>query len=795
MNMSEKHQITIEIDGESYQAPAGAMLIEVADAHGIEIPRFCYHKKLSVAANCRMCLVEVARAPKPLPACATPVQDGMKVWTRSPLALSAQQAMMEFLLINHPLDCPICDQGGECELQDVAMGFGRDVSQYVEAKRVVPDPDLGPLVATDMTRCIQCTRCVRFGEEIAGLRELGAIGRGEFMRITTYVQHALESELSGNIIDLCPVGALTAKPSRYAGRAWEMIQHSSLAAHDCVGSNLYAHTLRGKVIRVVPRDNESINETWISDRDRFSYQGLYAEDRLQSPMVKRDGRWETVEWEKALVDLAGNLKRRSAEQVAALISPSVTIEEHYLFQKCLRGAGVRNIDHRLHQLDFSMSQEDPLFPWLGQTIESLESNDTVLLVGANPRKDQPILGHRLRKAVIGGARVMDINPLAFDFNYPVAERMIVPPQKIGGALADVLAAVCDQQESARPDWLGDRVPTETAANMARMLAEGRQTSIFLGPLAMSHPEAAKLRVLAYEIARLTQARFGYLPEGANSAGAWIAGAVPHRGAAGKPLAEPGLDVAGMIDNPHSAYLLYGIDAEYDCASPAPMLNALRQADFVAVFATHATPQAMEYADMLLPIATPFETSGTLVNAEGRWQSFSGVTTAPGEARPGWKVLRVLGNMLDLAGFDYMSSEEIREEIKSALSPHLSFDNSLQTPTNLSLNWMHGDQPLLRWGTHEIYAVDPLVRRSKALQETPEGKRCGVWLNTKECVRLGVENTSRIKVFQGDYSAVFDLHVDDRLADGVAWIPLGIKGGEGLAESCAPIHIEVWEGDQ
>ena len=790
--MSEEHQITIEIDGTAYPAPRGAMLIEVADAHGIEIPRFCYHKKLSVAANCRMCLVEVARAPKPLPACATPVQDGMKVWTRSPLALSAQQAMMEFLLINHPLDCPICDQGGECELQDVAMGFGRDVSQYVEAKRVVPDPDLGPLVATDMTRCIQCTRCVRFGEEIAGLRELGATGRGEFMRITTYVEHTLESELSGNIIDLCPVGALTAKPSRYAARAWEMIQRPAVASHDCVGSNLYAHTLRGKVVRVVPRDNEAINETWISDRDRFSYQGLYAKDRLTAPRIKIHGRWQEVEWEQALVNLAEALRRYEPERAGALISPSVTLEEQYLFQKALRGVGVRNIDHRLRQLDFSEPDQDPLFPWLGQSIEDIESNDAILLIGANPRKDQPILGHRLRKAALRGARIMDLNPLAFEFNHPMAQRLIRSPQQFGATLEYLLAAVYGEKSLAMPSWLGPRQPVPEALAIAKTLCEAERASVLLGPLAMNHPDAAALRALAADIATRTGARLGYLPEGGNSAGAWIAGAVPHRGPAGEPLDEAGLDAYSLWEQPRSAYVLYGFDPEYDCAAPSLALRALHGAEFVALFTAYASPAALEYADVLLPIGLPLETAGTLVNAEGRWQSFHGVVPPIGEARPGWKVLRVLGNMLDLPGFEFMSAEAVREELKSLLRPDRPFDNAGVAQAQSARDWKHAEAPLLRWGSHALYACDPQVRRAEALQATPEGRRRGVWIHPDDCARLGLEGQSRVRVIQGASTAVLDLHVDDRLASGLAWIPLGMAGTETLADSCAPIQLEPGE---
>ena len=789
MAMSEEQQVTIQIDGVSYPAPRGAMLIEVADANGVEIPRFCYHKKLSVAANCRMCLVEVERAPKPLPACATPVQDGMKIYTRSPLALGAQQGTMEFLLINHPLDCPICDQGGECELQDVAMGFGRDVSSYVEAKRVVPDPDIGPLVATDMTRCIHCTRCVRFGDEVAGLRELGATGRGENMRIGTYVAHTMSSELSGNVIDLCPVGALTAKPSRFSGRAWEMIQHAGVATRDCVGSNIYAHTLNGKIVRVVPRENESLNETWISDRDRFAYEGLHAADRVLAPKIKVRGRWEETDWDTALARVAESLREHEPESVGALVAPGSTLEECYLLQKALRGIGVRSIDHRQHQLDFSDSARDPLFPWLGQSIEALESNDAVLLLGANPRKDQPILGHRLRKAALEGAHIMDINPRAFEFTHPLAARHIVSPQALGKALAELLAAVCSRTGEEAPSWLGQRTPGDWAERMARHLATAQNASVLLGPFAVNHPDHARLRVLAGEVAARTGAQLGYLSEGGNAAGAWIAGALPHRGSAGQALAEAGLDAQTMWADPRSAYVLYGVEPDYDCANPSMALAALHQARYVAVFAAYANARMLEYADVILPIAAAEETSGTVVNAEGRWQSFHGITLPPGEARPGWKVLRVLGNMLDLRGFEFMSSEAVRDELKAQLPAGLRFDNAIDAPAGFELRWSHAEAPLMRSGGHGLYAVDPQVRRAGALQRTPDAVRAGVWLNAAERSRRGLVEDERVRVVQGDVSVVLDMHTDDSLADGVAWIPAGVAGSEALGAICGPVDIE------
>ncbi|MGA7801529.1 MAG: NADH-quinone oxidoreductase subunit NuoG, partial [Gammaproteobacteria bacterium] len=458
--MSAKPQIpagelvTIEVDGVPLQARKGQMVIEVTDEAGIYVPRFCYHKKLSVAANCRMCLVQVEKSPKPMPACATPVMEGMRVFTKSDYARDAQRAVMEFLLINHPLDCPICDQGGECELQDLALGYGRGVSRFTEKKRVVKDKDIGPLIATDMTRCIHCTRCVRFLEEIAGHKELGGTGRGENVEIGTYVERAIESEMSGNVIDVCPVGALTSKPFRFAARAWELTRHASVSPHDSVGSNLFVHALRGELLRVVPRDNEAINEVWLSDRDRFGYQGVNSADRLQAPMIKTDGAWKEVDWETALQAAADGVRHiadaHGPDQLGMLVSPTATVEEMYLAGRLAEGLGCRNIDHRLRQADFSDQERAPLFPWLGQSIEDLEQVDAALLIGSNVRKDLPIVGHRLRKASLGGAKLMFINPVDYQFRFNVAAKAIVSPSRMVGELAAVAAALLASKGAEAP---------------------------------------------------------------------------------------------------------------------------------------------------------------------------------------------------------------------------------------------------------------------------------------------------------------------------------------------------------
>ena len=786
--MSEE-QVNIEVNGIPLKARKGAMLIEVTDAAGIPIPRFCYHKKLSIAANCRMCLVEVERAPKPLPACATPVMEGMKVYTESPKAIAAQKGTMEFLLINHPLDCPICDQGGECELQDVALGYGGDVSRFAERKRVVKDKDIGPLVATDMTRCIHCTRCVRFGEEIAGLREMGATGRGENVEIGTYVSKAVASELSGNIIDLCPVGALTAKPSRYKGRSWEYVQHAGIAPHDSVGSNIFIHTLRGQVMRVVPRENEQVNETWLSDRDRFSYEGIYSDDRLSKPLL---GGVES-EWENALEAAASGLKaviaRHGADAVGFLASPTATVEELYLAQKLARGLGVNNIDHRLRQADFSDQDTAPAFPWLGQSLDALERTGAALLIGSNVRMEQPLVGHRLRKAALAGGQVMFINPRDFDFRFPVAAKIIADPAGIVTALASVAQAVAELKGEVLPAALAPLalfVPSDTARTMAAHLINNAAATVLLGNLAVAHPAYAQLRALAVFIARCSGATLGYLPEAANSAGGWLAGALPHRLPGAKPAPRAGLDAQAMLANPRKAYVLVGIEPELDCWDGAAALNALQGADLVVVLSPYASAVTKRYARVILPVATFAETSGTYVNAEGSWQSFTGASRPFGEARPAWKVLRVLGNLCGLQGFEYLGSEDVLAEARSACAQ--------VKPDNMTATLDKPLAPLQTTGLQRvadvpIYAVDALVRRARALQSSPLAQPADVRLHPEVAAELGVVGREQVQVSRNGVAVDLPLVLDESLPKGCAWIPAGLNASVALGPSVGPVVIQ------
>jgi len=789
--MSED-RVTIEINGTPYQARKGAMVIEVADEQGILVPRFCYHKKLSVVANCRMCLVEIERAPKPLPACATPVADGMKVYTRSPLAVGAQKAVMEFLLINHPLDCPICDQGGECELQDLSLGYGYGVSRFTERKRSVHDEDLGPLIETEMTRCIHCTRCIRVGEEIAGMPELGATDRGEWMRIGTFVERTVDSELSGNMIDVCPVGALTSKPFRFRARAWEMAERPAVAPHDAVGSNLHVHVLRNRLLRVVPRENEAVNEVWISDRDRFSYEGLYSEDRLQAPLIKRDGEWQEVDWEAALEHAAAGLERvrerAGAGRIGALASPSATLEEHYLLARLMRGLGSHNVDHRLREQDFRDQTEAPLAPWLGQPLASLERSQATLLVGADPRLEQPMANHRLRKSVLAGGRVMAVNPIDYAFNYPVAERLIVPPAEMVGTLAGIARALGGDDPPAPLAGLlgGARVEAEHRS-MAEALLDTERATVLLGASAHAHPDASVLRALAGHIAGHSGARFGVLGEGANAAGAWLAGAVPHREAAGKPVADPGLTARAMIDEGLEGLVLLGIEPELDCYSSAAALAALERAGFVIAFTAFRTPDLERSADVLLPIALFAEQTGTFVNAEGRWQSFAEAVRPVGEARPAWRLLRVLGNRLGLAGFEYMEAGEITEELRRLVGVDLAADSARWAlPERLEPGPRGG---LERIGDVPPYAVDALVRRAGALQRTALAVDAAAGVAPALAARIGLEPGGRARVRQGAAEVTLEVVIDERVPDGCVRVHAAVPGSRGLGPAFGAIEVE------
>jgi NADH-quinone oxidoreductase subunit G len=716
--------VNIEVNGVPLKARKGQMIMQATDPANIYIPRFCYHDKLSVAANCRMCLVEVEKALKPMPACATPVTEGMKVFTKSPKAVAAQRATMEFLLINHPLDCPICDQGGECELQDLALGYGRDISRFNERKRVVKDKNLGPLISTDMTRCIHCTRCIRFGQEIQGYPQMGTVGRGENMEVGTYIEQSVDHELSANIIDLCPVGALNNKPFRYHARAWEMTQQALVSPHDAFGTNLYAHVLRGKVMRMVPRENEEINETWIADRDRFGFEGMYSADRVTQPMVRIDGALQAVDWEVALNEAAQGLQKVAAAQGGAaagfLGSPMATIEELYLLAQIARGLGSANIDHRLRQLDFRAQENDAAFPHLGLKIADIERLDGVLVIGSNLRHEMPLLAHRIRKAAVknAGAKVAFLNPRRFDYMFPIAAYALAETDLVGELNAVVRAAATAVNKPMPAGVVAAEVNDSHRAVVSALM-NGTRRAVILGTLAQRHPAYSELKALASMLAELCAASVGCITEGANAAGAYLAGAVPHREPGGAPAAAVGLSARAMLESALPAYVLFGgIDPASDFAVES---RALGTAELVVAVTTHLPESLRSSVHVVLPIGTFAETSGTFVNAEGRWQSWAGAAKLPGESRPGWKVLRVLANLLNLHGVDYVSSDEIREALKALCGTRVEASSSGVGAAGRATAMPGGQTPVGSWVDIPPYQCDALVRGSDALSKTKDGR--------------------------------------------------------------------------
>ena len=782
--------VNIELDGKPVKARKGEMIIQAADREGVYIPRFCYHEKLSVAANCRMCLVEQEKMGKPMPACATPVMEGMKIFTRSVRAIAAQRATMEFLLINHPLDCPICDQGGECELQDLAMGYGRDISRYSENKRVVKDEDIGPLVSTDMTRCIHCTRCVRFGQEIAGIQEMGGTGRGEDLRIGTYIGKAVNHELSGNIIDLCPVGALNSKPFRNRGRGWEMTQVATVAPHDCVGSNLFAHVLRGQFMRAVPKATEEVNETWLSDRDRFSYTGTHSEERLARPMVKKGGKWQETDWETALEAAVSGLKEtvnvKGGDAAGVLASPSSTVEELYLLQKLARGLGIPHIDVRLRQADFRDDAAEPLFPWLGQSVQDIEKLEAALIVGSNIRKEVPLLAHRLRKAALKGAAVMFLNPRRFPMLFPVRTYLNSAAQDMVDSLAAVLKATGKPVPASLKDLVSAQKPEAEHTQVASELAKGERKTILLGHLASSHPAYADIRALAAALAEATGAKLGYISEGANMAGAWLTGAVPMRMAGGKSIDKSGRNVAGMLAEPRSAYLLLGTEPELDCWDGAQALKALKSAKHVVAITSYVTEAMKQYANVLLPAGAYGASSGTDVNAEGRWQSFTGFAQPFGESRPAWKVLRVMGNLCELKGFEQESSEDVLKEVKGVVG-EVHADNRFAGTRNLSAPVTA--KGFLRVGETPMYAVDALVRRAAPLQQTRDADAAYAQFSPEDAKRLKLEAGDAVSLKYNGTRVILPVQFDDSIAVGEVWVPGGLSATVALGPLSGTVEVE------
>ncbi len=773
--------VEIEIDGRKVQCQEGSMVIRAAEENGTYIPHFCYHKKLTIAANCRMCLVDIEKAPKPMPACATPVTQGMIVRTKSEKAIKAQQGVMEFLLINHPLDCPICDQGGECQLQDLAVGYGGSSSRYTEEKRVVFPKDVGPLISMEeMSRCIQCTRCVRFGQEIAGVMELGMVHRGEHSEIATFVGQSVDSELSGNMIDICPVGALTSKPFRYQARTWELSRRKSVSPHDSTGSNLIVQVKNGKVLRVVPLENEDINECWIADRDRFSYEAVNSDQRLTKPMLKQGGQWREVDWTTALEYVANGLKGVSTDHGAAAIgalgTAHSTIEELYLLGQLVRGLGSDNIDTRLRHADFSTGAG---IRWLGMPVAELSKLDAALVVGSFLRKDHPLFAARLRQAARKGASISAIGATTDDWLIPLAQRVTVAPSAWAQALGDVAVAVAAQANVAAPC---NGTATDVAKAIADELISGERKAVLLGNAAAQHPQAATLQALAQWIAQNTGAKLGYLGEAANTVGAQLVGAQPANG---------GLNAGQMLGaqagtgKPLKAVLLLNAEPEFDAANPAASRAALANAEMIVSMSAFKTG-AMDYADVLLPIAPFTETSGTFVNAEGRAQSFHGVVKPLGETRPAWKVLRVLGNLLGLPGFDYDTSEEVRAQ---ALGDVTAIAGKLSNQTSAAISITGSTGGLERIADVPIYCTDALVRRSLPLQATADAVTPVASLPQALWAELGLSDGAQVKVSQEGASAVLHAVLDASLPANVVRVPAGHPVTASLGASFGAIRVD------
>lgn len=773
--------VEIEIDGQKVEVQEGSMVMDAANRLGTYIPHFCYHKKLSIAANCRMCLVEIEKAPKPMPACATPVTAGMIVRTHSEKAVKAQKDVMQFLLINHPLDCPICDQGGECQLQDLAVGYGPSASRYHEEKRVVHAKDAGPLISMkEMSRCIHCTRCVRFGQEIAGVMEFGMLNRGEHAEITTFVNNSVDSELSGNMIDLCPVGALTSKPFRYSARTWELSRRKSVSPHDSLGANVIVQVKGSKVMRVLPLENEVVNECWLSDRDRFAYEGLNSEQRLTTPMIKQDGKWQNTDWQTALEYVAHGLRtirhEHGADSIAALATPYSTLEELSLLQKVVRGLGSENVDFRLRQ---SEAVSDRSFtPWLGMSIDAVSHLKRVFVIGSFLRKDHPLLAAKLRAAVRHGAQVSLLHATDDDLLMPLANKLIAAPSDWLTLLGEVAVSVAQSKQIDLPAELAQLQPSPTAKHIAAGLMSGEPRAILLGNAVVQHPQASQLHALVQWIATHTNAQFGYLTEAANTVGGYLAQALP---------VDRNLALA-QFEQANKAYLLLNTEPEFDSANPQRARAALDQAEMVVVMSPYQ--QGMDYADVLLPIAPYSETSGTFINAEGRAQGFNGSVKPLGETRPGWKVLRVLGNLLSLENFTYESSEDIRNEVLGAKSlDSLDLSAHLNNRADIPLRTPQTSADIQRVADVPIYFSDAIVRRAESLQQTVDAQSPKVKLSAALAQTLDLSQDALVRVTQGTGSVTLPCVIEDGLPVNVVRLAAAHASTAALGAMFGAIKVE------
>ncbi len=767
--------VEIELDGKTVEVPQGSMVMHAANKLGTYVPHFCYHKKLSIAANCRMCLVEVEKAPKPLPACATPVTQGMKVFTHSAKAVEAQRSVMEFLLINHPLDCPICDQGGECQLQDLAVGYGKSNSRYDEEKRVVFHKNVGPLISMqEMTRCIHCTRCVRFGQEVAGVMELGMINRGEHSEITTFVGQTVDSELSGNMIDLCPVGALTSKPFRYEARTWELGRKRSVSPHDSLGANTTVQTKANKVMRVVALENEAINECWISDRDRFSYEGLNSSDRLTTPMVKQGGQWLETDWQSALDYVAHSLKTIAAESgpesIGALAHPISSTEELHLLQKIVRGLGSKQVETRLRQTDVKAAATAP---WLGMPVAKLSELDRALFIGSFLRKDQPIIAARIRTAAKRGLQVMRIDAGGDDWLIPSSGISAAPSAWLN-TLSEVALAVAKAKSVSAPVGTFNLPVSPAAQKIADSLISGSSKAVFLGSSAVAHHHASDLHVMAQFIADQTGATLGFLPVGGNAVGAALVNA-------------NGGGVESVLSGDRRAVVLMNIEPDSDLPNPVQARAALAKANTVIALSAYRSADLLEVADVILPISPFTETVSTFVNAEGRAQTVQPSVKPLGDSRPAWKVLRVLGGLLGLDGFLFNLPEEVLGEALS--ENYCTLLNNKAASNTIANGNLAPFDGLERLADVNIYAGDPIVRRSPALQLTRDAKRgIQAGLNQKLFTELGLKEGDAIRVSQGNQSVDMPATLEVNLAPGAVRISAGTMASAKLGSMFGPVTV-------
>ncbi len=777
--------VTIEVDGQTMEVPKGSMIIEATDKAGIDIPRFCYHKKLSIAANCRMCLVDVEKAPKPLPACATPVMDGMKVYTESRRARDAQQGVMEFLLINHPLDCPICDQGGECELQDLAMGYGRSVSRFTERKRSVKDKNLGSLVATDMTRCIHCTRCVRFLDEIAGTNELGGIGRGENTEISTFVARSVDSELSGNIIDLCPVGALTNKPFRFSARAWELTARPSVAAHDSLGSNMWYHVRRGQIMRAVPRDNEAVNESWLSDRDRYSHFGLAHDDRAGNPEIKRGDSWEQVDWETALNSAAGIIgdcrEHHGADQIAVLASPQAVTEDYFALTRFAQALGGADVDYRLRSLD----ADDNGFAHSSMPLASLDTTGAILLVGSNLRHEQPLLAQRIRQAWRQqGTQVHTLNAVDYDWHFDTVTDLLAGPQQWLVEAGGILQAACEITghnlvDDSLSKWVQKQDCTDQHHQIAQSLCDAERSVVLFGAQAAMHPKAGMLRKLLRHLAEVCQAESIELDYAANGYGAQLASAVP---------ADGSLLTDSLAARYRRVVILHDVDPALDAANPDALQNACRKADQVIAISSYVSDSLRELADVILPLAAVTETGGTLYNLEGQQQRFAAAGKPSGQARAGWKIIRVISEQLKLEDCDWQSADQLQQSMDAALE-QVSLDVG-QMPTWRSTG--AAGRGVYRLGPVPMYSVDAVCRHSAPLQQTNHAQRLEqAVMHPATARKLKVADGDQITLDQ-EFDATVTVALDERIAPSTVLLPSATAASARLGAAITPVKPQSAE---